>query len=303
MNRITKYVLAAALLALIFPATLFACACGCNVFSIGARWMMPIAEGYRTYLLYNFMDQAENWSGWQGAAPSLNDDKEIRTNFYTLGFQYMASRDGGIMVEAPVWDRYFRTTDDAGDITAVDHRSIGDIRVIGMYTGISEDMSTGIQFGLKLPSGPFNQSLLDRDTQIGTGTTDLLLGGYQMGQENGWGWYTQVLWQHSLDTRDGYRPGDSFDLTAGVHYDNLLRQYKIVPTIQLIASFRGEDSGPNSDPANTGYERLYISPSIEVTPVANFSFYADLRIPVATYMRGYQLVAPSLISLTAEFDF
>jgi hypothetical protein len=299
MNKITKYILTITFTSLLFPATLFACACGCNVFSIGARWMMPSSEGYRMYLLYNFMDQAENWSNWQSAASSLNDDKEIRTSFYALGFQYMADRDWGFMVEAPVWDRYFRTTDDAGDIASVNHSSIGDVRLLG----ISEDMSTGIQFGLKLPTGAFNQSLLDRDTQIGTGTTDLLLGGYQMGQENSWGWYTQVLWQRALNMRDGYRPGDSFDLTVGVHYDNLLRRYKIVPTLQLIASFRGEDSGPNSDPANTGYDRLYISPSIEVTPIANFSFYADLRIPVATYTRGYQLVAPPLISFTAEYDF
>lgn len=285
------------------PAALFACACGCNVFSVGARWMMPISEGYRMFLLYNYMDQNENWDNWQGAASGLNGDKEIRTDFYTLGFQYMADRDWGLMVEAPVWDRFFRTTDDAGNVASVDHRSFGDIRVMGMYTGISEDMSTGLQFGLKLPTGPFNQSLLDRDTQIGTGTTDLLLGGYQMGQEDSWGWYTQVLWQHAFSARDGYLPGDSFDMTVGAHYDNLMTQYKIVPMLQLIASFRGMDSGANSDPANTGYDRVYISPSIEIVPTTNFSVYVDFRIPVATYMRGYQLVAPSLTSLTVGYNF
>jgi hypothetical protein len=265
--------------------------------------MMPISEGLRMYMIYNYMDQAENWGNWQSAAADLNDDKDIRTDFYTLGFQYMTDRDWGIMVEAPVWDRYFRTTNDDGDVLSVDHRSVGDVRVVGMYTGMSEDMSTGIQFGLKLPTGPFDQSLLDRDTQIGTGTTDLLLGGYQMGQEDSWGWYTQAMWEHSFDMRDGYRPGDSFDINVGVHYDKLVRQFKIVPILQLIASFRGADNGANSDPANTGYDRLYVSPSIEIIPMSHFSLYIDLRIPVATHMRGYQLVAPSLVSITAEYEF
>ena len=91
--------------AFLFPRTLFACACGCNVFSVGARWMMPISEGLRMYMIYNDMDQSKNWDNWQSAAPALNDDKDIKTNFHTLGFQYMTNGDWGTMAEAPVWNK------------------------------------------------------------------------------------------------------------------------------------------------------------------------------------------------------
>ena len=155
-------------------------------------------------------------------------------------------------------------------------------------------MSTAIQFGLKLPSGPFAESLLDRDTQIGTGTTDLLLGGYRMGQENLWGWYAQLLWQHALGTRDGYRPGDSFDLNAGIHYDGLLADFRVVPMIQFAGSFRGIDSGAHADPDNTGYDRLYIAPGIQIVATNRLSIYGDVRIPLLTHVRGIQLVAPAL---------
>ncbi len=40
-----------------------------------------------------------------------------------------------------------------------------------MYTGFSDDMSKGIIFGLKLPSGSYTAAGFDRDTQIGTGST------------------------------------------------------------------------------------------------------------------------------------
>jgi len=264
--------------------------------------MMPITAGYRTFLLYDFMDQSENWNNWSSAPLSLNNDKEIRTSFYTLGFQYMANRDWGATVEAPVWDRYYRTIDDANIIASVDHGALGDVRVTGMYTGLSADMSTGIQLGLKLPTGPFNQSLLDRDTQIGTGTTDILFGGYQMWQGNSWGWYMQALWEHAINSRDGYRPGDSFDFSAGVHYDNLLSTYHVVPMLQLIASFRDVDSRMNADSTNTGYERLYIAPSLEVNLMQVMNIYADLKIPVITHVSGYQLVAPSLVSATMSLN-
>lgn len=190
---------------------------------------MAISPGFRSFLTYDYMDQYQNWHGWSGVPSDLNTDKVIQSDFYTFGLQYMANRDWGVMLEAPVWNRYFQTTDESGGLASVDHGSLADVRVMGMYTGISEDMSTGIQFGLKLPTGPYSLSLLDRDTQIGTGTTDLLLGGYQMGQEDSWGWYAQAMWQHAFNYRDGYRPGDSFDFSVGVHFLSLIPGYVTNP--------------------------------------------------------------------------
>ena len=254
-------------------------------------------------LLYDYMDQRTNWSEWRTAASNLNSDMELRTNFYTLGMQYMANRDWGVMIEVPVWDRYFLTTDETGITASAEHTSLADVRVMGMYTGLSEDMSMGILFGLKLPTGSFSQSLLDRDTQIGTGTTDVLFGAYKMGQEDGWGWYTQALFQHALSPRDDYRPGDNFDISIGMHYDNLLERYNIIPMVQLVASFRGMDSGLNASPDNTGYERLYISPGLEVTAIGHLSILGNLKIPIMTHVNGYQLVAPALSTVTLSYRF
>jgi hypothetical protein len=264
---------------------------------------MPTSTGFGAFLQYNYMNQTRNWGNWQSASPDANLDQEIRTSFYTLGIQFMADRDWGFMVEAPVWDRYFRTTGDDGNIASVNHTSFGDVRLMGVYTGVSEDMSTGLQFGLKLPSGAFNESLLDRDTQIGTGTTDFLLGGYQMGQEKGWGWYAQVMWQRAFNSREGYRPGDSFDVSGGIHYDGLLNSLGIVPVLQLAGSFRGIDRGDNADPFNTGYERLFVSPGIEVVATSHLTLYGDLRVPLMTHVRGVQLVAPALVNLTMGYSF
>jgi hypothetical protein len=291
------------LLILLIPSSDYACACGCNVFTVGTQWTMPVQSGFEAFLEYNFMDQSANWRNWSSAPANLNSDLDIRTQFYTLGIQYMANRDWGVMIEAPMWDRYYRTTLDDGSFASVLHSSVGDVRVVGMYTGLSEDMSTGIQFGLKLPTGPFDQSLMDRDTQIGTGTTDLLLGGYQMGQENGWGWFAQLMWQHALNTKSGYRPGDGLDVNGGIHYDGLLNSINVMPTLQVAVSVRGVDSGVAADPENTGYDRVFIAPGVEIPVSRKLNFYADVHIPVWTYVRGVQLVAPSLLGVTISYGF
>ncbi len=215
----------------------------------------------------------------------------------------MENRDWGMMIEIPVWDRFFTAADDNEDIASIEHTSIADIRIMGIYTGLSEDMSTGILFGLKLPTGPFNLSLLDRDTQIGTGTTDLVMGGYKIGQAAGWGWYAHAQFQIPLAARDGYLPGDNFDFSIGLHYDNLEEMYKIVPLLQITASFRSVDSGPNSDPDNTGYERLYISPGAEVTVSSRLTIFGNVKAPLLTHVRGYQLVAPLLSTVTLSYRF
>ena len=302
-NKLAQFLSAAIILLSLAPAVSAACACGCNVFSAGSMWMMPSSPGLRMALTYNYMDQHTDWSGWNSAAADLNSDKEIRTNFYTLGFQYMENRDWGMMIEIPVWDRYFTTIDDMGSIASIEHASPADIRIMGIYTGLSEDMSTGILLGLKLPTGPFNLSLLDRDTQIGTGTTDLLVGGFRMGQEAGWGWYVHAQFQIPLAARDGYLPGDNFDFSIGMHYDDLADDYKIVPSLQITTSLRSIDSGANSDPDNTGYERLYISPGAEIIINSHLNIFGNVNAPLITHTRGYQLVAPLLSTVTLSYRF
>ena len=94
----------------------------------------------------------------------------------------MFNSSRGARIEAPYWSRYFSTTDDdTGGNLVFSHASLGDIRLRGIYTGMSDTMSTGVTFGLKLPTGDRKYAGFDRDTQIGTGSLDLLLGLYHLG--------------------------------------------------------------------------------------------------------------------------
>ncbi len=195
-----------------------------------------------------------------------------------------------------------------------------------MYTGFSKDMSKGLIFGLKLPTGPWKAAGFDRDTQIGTGSTDLILGGFWRGMitgDNAWQYFAQTKLQtplltHSVSAPAGgegfgnYIPGTSIDSAAGIAYNNWYHVGpfdKVAPLLQVIYSHRQPDGGDASDPADTGYDRVFISPGIDITKVIDeannrtFKLYGDVEIPVYTRVNGDQLVAPYIFKLVAGYTF
>lgn len=292
----------AGLTPLLFTAAAHACACGCSVFSVGQRAQMPIQSGASLFLQYSFMNQSENWHGSSSASAALNDDKDIRTHFMTLGARYMFSRAWGVMATLPMWDRYLRTTDDSGRIVSAEHLSLSDATLMGLFTGLSDDMSTGLALGVKLPTGPHDLSGFDPDTEPGYGSTSILLGAYHMGQERNWGWWLQGVMRAALYAYQNYRPGNSYNVSLGAHYDGL-SDFHVVPSLDLIASIRQSDSGSQADPGNTGFFRFFASPGVEVLITHSLDLYGEFEIPVYTYTHGYQLVAPWLVNATLSYGF
>ncbi len=291
--------------ALLVPNLAYACACGCGVFDVGTGAMMPTGVGGSVWIQYSYMDQNRNWSGTKSANAANNSDKGITTNFITAGGQYMFDRAWGVQVEVPYWTRSFNTTDDSGNPAGFHHASWGDVRVKGVYAGFSDDMATGITYGLKLPTGDSHYPSFDRDTEIGTGSTDWLLGAYHMGRIGGpFGWFVNGQWEHAFTVRDQYRPGDEVDGALGAYYEagSLTGSDSIAPLLQFIGSARRHDTGANAAPNDSGYTRLMISPGVEykVEPV---KLYADVEVPVYQNMNGNQLVAPVLTKVTMAYDF
>ena len=291
----------------LIPGAAFGCACGCGIFDVGTSSMFPSDEGDMAYVNYAYQDQNQNWSNSSKSSDFNNGDKEIRTSFITPGLQYMFNRSWGVQGELPIAYRYFRTLDDAGKIASTSWGSLGDIRLEGIYTGFSEDLSTGITFGLKLPTGNYNYnpSIVDRDTQIGSGSTDILLGGFHRDRfgASRWNWFVQAELDLPVLTQGDYRPGSEADAAAGIYYDGLsLGRVKISPVAQIIGSWRDHDHGAAAAPADSGYERVLLSPGIEfhLHPV---KIYADVEAPVFQNMKGNQLVAPVLFKISVSYMF
>ena len=294
------------------PGAAWACACGCGIFDVATSSMFPEGSGGTAFLNYDYQDQNQNWSGNSSAPAANNGDKKIETHFLTLGLQYLFNRSWGAQIEVPYWSRTFNTDVNFGappaDIVSRNWNGLGDIRIKGIYTGFSEDLANGITFGLKLPTGSHNRNgdTVDRDTQIGTGSTDVLLGGFfrhAVVSGTPWQWFAQAELDLPTLKQGDYRPGIEGDAALGINYRGWkLGRMNIAPVAQVIGSWRGRDNGLAAAPDDSGYQRILLSPGIEflLHPV---KVYTDVEIPVYQNMRGNQLVAPVLFKLSVSYMF
>jgi hypothetical protein len=332
MNRSLLRPAAFAAAVALFPGAALACACGCGVFDVGDGTFMPnnANSGFSAWFRYSFMDQDENWEGASKAPASDNADQKLETSFYTFGGQYVINRDWTVMAQLPIYDRSFVSTDDgsvagpAGSLYHAHLTSLGDMELMATYTGFDKDLSTGLSLGVKLPTGkwksplgPLGGEAFDRDSMPGTGSTDLMIGGYHVGSLNKsstLSWFAQARYQVAIATQEDYRPGDELDAALGVSYD--LGRHgpfsSIAPVLQAVDSLRLRDSGANADPLNTGYERVLIEPGIAAR-VGKARLFADVDFPIYQHMNSApnptvsgtagQLVARTMFRLQVSYDF
>ena len=297
-----------ALPALGVPGLSLACACGCGVFDVGTSSMYASHTGGMGFVEYDYLDQSHNRSGTDSAPAADNDDKAIRSTFLTLGGQYQFTRSWGATAEVPYWHRYLKTTDEtSGGLVEYTNSAVGDIRIKASYTGMSADMSSGLTVGVKLANGDSNDPNFDADTQIGSGSTDLLLGGYHLGRltaDNRWTYFFQGQWDQPVAHKDNYRPGAEGVAVAGVYFEgwSTHADFKVSPVGQLRAVYRRADGGPDGDPENTGYSRVLISPGMEVS-FGRTRIYADVALPLYTNARGNQLFANEMWKVNASYYF
>jgi hypothetical protein len=341
--------LMALLLAAALPGTAAACACGCGVFDVGANAAFPnqADSGFTLWTRISYMNQDRNWIGSSSAPADLNADRKIETTFYTFGAQYMVNHDWGVMVDLPVFNRSFTTIGDGGPYPAGQQATtkltaLGDLVIQGVYSGFSPDMSTGVTFGLKLPTGDYTGPYIapnglpasdpnstaggqayDRDTLPGTGSTDIVLGAYHAGgfTSDGKGsWFVQGRYEFAIATRDGatnngakadYRPGNELILGTGAAFDlgKVAGLDRIAPVVQLLYAQRNSDGGAMAS-ANSGYRRLLFAPGIDLR-AGKWRLFGDVAVPVRQSVNTDapssgnvgQLVASSQWKLQVAYDF
>jgi hypothetical protein len=303
------------------PSLIWACACGCSIFDVGTPSLIPNGSGGTVWFEYDFQNQYINFHGTRPSAAENNSDKQIKTHFLTAGGQYMFNRSFGLMVTVPYWVRIFRTegaTPTAPDqIDQFRHANFGDVRIWGMYTGLLQDMSLGLLAGFKLPTGDHTYANFDRDTSIGTGSTDLLLGAYKIGnfptrignlnltfRERPFSWFVQLQYDYPFRSTGNYTPGKEFDGSLGTFYNfgQVGPLDEVAPFLTFLGSVRTHDLGDEANTPNSGYDRLHIAPGGEIG-WKTLKLYADIEFPLYQYLDGQQLAAPYMIKTILSYSF
>ncbi len=285
----------------------WACAaCGCMLSKDWQIQGMGSGPGLTMGLTYDSVDQNQMRSGSSKVNSfSLPNAQEIEmltnTSFTTLVADYQGS-NWGVNMQLPYIQRYHLTyPTGATSLDSSDSKSLGDGRILGRYTGFSKDGSNGIFLGMKLPTGPTDVNFasgspLDASLQPGTGSTDLLFGGFQEGQIDRFrlGWFVQGLLEHAVSTRNSYRPGDAFNVNAGIRYGKFGQS--LTPMLQINFIKRIPDSGYNATPLITGGELAYLAPGISVRLGGGTSAFAFIQLPIYQYVQGIQLTPTKILS-------
>lgn len=301
-----------------FTGNALACAsCGCSLSSDWDTQGLGARAGFKMDLRYDFLNQNQVRSGSNKVDtwPQAGHEQELYTinRYTTLGLDYTSEGAWGVNVQLPYINRSHATNGmnfDGTDYGESHTQSLGDVKVLARYNGFLNNPELGLQFGLKLPTGSHTETFnggpiagqpLDRGLQPGTGTTDLLVGGFKTATltqtTDG---YLQVLGQFPLNSKDGYKTGNSVNVNLGVRYTDLGR---LEPQFQLNARAIGKDKGANATPDDSGGVTLYASPGATYKVTDKLTVYGFLQLPVYQYLNGYQLAPRYLVSAGTRFSF
>jgi len=311
---------AAVLLALAAPSVEACSSCGCTLNSDWSSQGYTTRSGVNFDLRYDYFDQGELRSGTHAAdraALSFPNPQEVQQDTLnrnaTLGVDWSPSRTWGINLMLPYFDRPHTTIAEGDTQVSSSHsRGVGDARVVVRYQGFAADLGYGVELGIKLPTGRFDDTftsgpqagaIVDRGLQLGTGTTDLLVGGYTVGNLGGEVYYfASALWQQPLAARDGFRPGAGANVTLGLRYSGALPG-GIVPQLQMNARVENRESGVNADVADSGATLVFLSPGVGFPITARLDGFAFVQVPVYQRVNGLQLEPRVLGSFGFRYRF
>lgn len=317
--RLSLAAAAAGLLAL--PA---AASCGSAFCLVNTDWSVQgtwVDSGVRGDLRYEYIDLDQPRTGTHdiavGEIPRDHDEVETRNRNLVATFDWGLAPRWGVNLSIPYVDRYHLhihhdVEGDAGERETWDFRSLGDASVRARYQAYArlDDpnaiQSAGLVFGVKLPTGRIDVAnaqgeRAERTLQPGTGTTDLILGGF---------WHSDYRTGHSLfasatvqlpaNERDGYKPGKRLQVDAGY-------RYAWGPNVGLLLQVnylaRGRDSGEQAEPEDSGQRVLYASPGITYNVGSKAQVYAFVQAPLYQSVNGVQLVADWSAAVGVSWKF
>jgi len=295
------------------PPAAHACSvCGCSLSSDWAAQGYPMMRGFQVGLRYEYFDQTDLRAGTHSvdhATIAVPADEEIQQRTLNrntwLDLDYVPHRNWGLTLQIPYHDR-FHTTIDAGetDLSASDASGLGDIRLLARRQKFTFARSVGFQFGLKLPTGRFDQTfasgptageLLDRGLQLGTGTTDLLLGASWFSRPTTHlGCFAQIQLDQPLAPRDGFLPSTSATASGGIRWLNTSR---FTPQLQLNVRCETREHGAEGDTPNSGNTLAYLSPGVTAELGAKSTGFIFVQLPVYQRVNGLQLEPHSLLTV------
>lgn len=305
--------------------------CGSSFCAVNTNWDtqgLVNDEGMRIDLRYSYANANKLRYGNSAAtlaAPNGTGRGELENmrtinQMLNLDMDYAINQKWNVAFDLPLVIRdHAHTFDYAGGwvVQQAKFNELGDMRVVGKYKFDSDDhyAGSGITFGFKLPTGAINKTMtpqdptalpgtpyaLDRSSQPGSGSTDIILGAYYHhdSANTPWGWFASGQLQSAVSTRNDYRPGNGMSLDVGVHY---AFSPALTGMLQLNTQVKERDSGLFANTTHSGGHSLNLSPGLSYAVVPKTRLYSFVQLPIVQYVNG-DATNPDLRQLTAPWSF
>jgi hypothetical protein len=318
-------------------AALACASCGCTLSTDWGSQGVSTKEGFSADLSETYINQNQLIYGKSKPSAAQVQDlfangQEVETatmtQTTTLALNYN-SDTWGIGVQIPYSHRTHGTngtTDTAAyppgsDFGAAYNEStvsgLGDVKVVATYSGLSGEKTAGIIGGVKFATGNTNANFLNGDPldaglQLGTGSTDVILGAYTSGTFSTYGWFVQGTVQHAFsglvnEESGSYRPGDLYLLNLGIRYAGF--GSTVSPMLQLNLVHREYDEGSSVPPdvftasPASGGNLAYLSPGLSVRLGGGASVYGFVQLPVYQNVGSLQLVPQYIANIGVHQNF
>lgn len=317
-----------------------ACAsCGCSLSNDPITGYTE-TEGWRINLDYTFINQNQLRNGGSAASASqayaAGQEAEHKTiNRYTnLGITYSPNADWNFKAIVLYLSRSHSTygqidgggvLDSSIPLQYSNDSGFGDVKLLASYQGFLPKHNLGVQIGIKLPTGNYGglakdgvtvvgknptrfsdgTGVLDASLQLGTGSTDLIVGAYyyQALSENFDGFVNgqfQTAISQKLDQPDSdYRPGNQATLNVGLRYQGF---EKVTPQLQVNMIHKTHDQGALSGPGTAGTV-AYLSPGLTVDVVKGVQAYGFVQVPIHSQVSDYQLLPRWTATVGLSYSF
>jgi len=316
-------------LTILTPSLSHACAsCGCTLSSDFLSQGLKEVHGFMYDLRYDYVNQNQLRMGTENitsveASQVDGGTREVeqytKNQYITLGIDYIFNHDWSVNVQIPYIIRKHSTLGtgsngiDPGDEAYVsDTSDLGDMKILGRYLGFTPQRNFGVTFGIKLPTGSYDQTGtstdpadpgvpadIDPGLQPGTGSTDLIGGlSYFDALNRDWDYFGQLIYQAAVAHRSGYKPGNGLNANFGLRYMSFM---SVIPQIQLNIRNVQTDSGELADTYATGGTLAYLSPGAIVKISDSASLYGVVQLPVYQDVKGIQLVPHYIASVGVHF--
>lgn len=254
---------------------------------------------------YEFVDQKHPRMGSKRISrdEDTTDTTELRTinrNLLTT-LNYTLNKNWTLSASLPIVARshsHIADPTETATFEAWNFSKTADTRVLGFYKFDNDNnplVSYGFLGGLKLPTGNVHVGNADgaaaeRALQPGTGSTDVIVGGYYAapGFDHDASWSVQALIQQPARIKEDYKPGTQYQLNFGYRQPLTDSLYGLIQVNGLV---RGRDTGLNAEPDLSGSKTVYLSPGLSYAYSSDVQVYGFVQLPIHRYVNGIQLSA------------